>query len=146
MTRIVHTTAPPAIPAPHLLRQLVRPVFGVFGAPAAWIAQLLLNYALAAYPCMPNDMPYPAPPSSWAWDRPVLFVVNILALIVALAAAVTATADWRRTRGWNQHGALQARATRVRFLAYCGLMTGWGFLLAIAFNTVDLIGVPACSG
>ena len=146
MAPTTHTGAPPAIPAKELLRSLVRPLFGVFGAPIAWIIQLVLNYALATYPCMPNDVPYASVPSSWSWDRPVLFAINILALLVALTAAIIATADWRRTRLWKEHGPLKARETRIRFLAYCGLMTGWGFLLAIGFNTVDLIGVPACSG
>lgn len=146
MARTVHTAAPPALPAGQLLRSLVRPLFGVFGAPAAWIFQLVLNYALATYPCMPNDMPYASVPSSWAWDRPVLFAINLIALVVAFAAALLSTADWRRTRAWNARGPLKARETRIRFLAYCGLMTGWGFLAAIAFNTVDLIGVPSCSG
>ncbi len=146
MTQTQRTKAPEAIPAPELLRSLVRPLFGMFGAPAAWIGQLVLNYALATYPCMPDDTPYPWVPSSWSWDRPVLFAVNILALLIALAASILATQDFRRTRDWNEHGPLQARRTRDRFLAYCGMLTGWGFLLAIAFNTVDLIGVPACAG
>jgi len=146
MARTVQTPAPPAIPAEGLLRSLVRPLFGLFGAPAAWIGQLVLNYALASYPCMPDDAAYASVPASWAWDRPLLFAINILALLIALAAAVSATQDWRRSRDWKAHGPLQARATRIRFLAYCGLMTGWGFLVAIGFTTVALIGVPSCSG
>ncbi len=147
MASIQRIQAPEAIPAPELLRSLVRPLFGIFGAPTAWIVQLVLGYALASYPCMPDDTPYAHLPPSWAgWDRPALFAVNILALLIALAAALVSTADWRRTRSWKEHGPLKARETRVRFLAYCGLLTGWCFVAAIAFNTVDIIGGPSCSG
>ncbi len=146
MARIVQALAEARPEVSQFLRSLARPLFGVFGAPAAWFAQLVLNYALASYPCMPNDAPFARLPPTWSWDRPVLFVVNVLALLISLASAVVATADWRRARTLKQWGPLEAHDNRVRFLAYCGLMAGWGFLAASAFNTIDLIGVPACSG
>jgi hypothetical protein len=45
-------------PSPHRHRvSLSALLFGLFGGPVAWIAQLVVNYGLASYACFPGDTP-----------------------------------------------------------------------------------------
>ena len=129
-------------------RPLAWLLFGVFGGPAAWIGQLVLNYALAAYPCYPDHVALRSLPSNWQADRAWLFAINILALLVALAAGLV-SARGLRLAGEGSQAAdreLGIGEGPMRFIAGCGVLTGFGFLAAIAFNTVALIGAPQCSG
>lgn len=121
-------------------------LFAVFGAPAAWSLQLVINYALAAEACFPNDTPLTQPQP--AWDRAALIGFNLAALAIAAVAALVAVGLWRRNRqslGSNENPMEIARG-RSHFLAVCGLLTGFGFIVAILFNTVAAVGVPQCSG
>ncbi len=148
MTRVIQTAL--AHPAPHRdRRSMPMLLFGVCGAPAAWLVQLVLGYALAAYPCFPDDTAYARLPHSWWWDRGVLFAINLGALAVAILATLVARGSWRRTaqEGPGTHRELlELGEGRTRFMAACGVLTGLGFIAAILFNTVGLAGTPQCSG
>jgi hypothetical protein len=125
---------------------VVTQLFAVFGAPAAWSLQLIVNYALAAEACYPNDTPLAQP--NLSWDRPALVALNLLALVIAAAAAALAWRLFRRDpEGPGFTGDLaEVSQGRTHFLASCGLLTGFGFIAAILFNTIALLGVPQCSG
>src|SRR4029079_11575851 len=76
-------------PAPH--RERVNPWavwFGLLGAPLAWAAQLLINSALGAHGCYPHDVPLAVP--LWADVREVMLGVEVVALLVGVAALVSA--------------------------------------------------------
>jgi hypothetical protein len=71
------------------------------------------------------------------WARPACLAFNVLAALVAAAAGWTGLRTWRATRNAQY---------RTAFLAACGAMTGFGFLVAILFDTVMILGAPACRG
>jgi hypothetical protein len=80
---------------------------------------------------------------------PALLAINLAAIAAALAAGMLALRLWRRTREihppvYNQ--LLPAAAGRIRFLAICGVLTGFGALAAIIFDLIALLAVPPCAG
>jgi hypothetical protein len=116
---------------------LWRQGLGVYAAPAAWSAQLLIGYGLAAYACNPGRTALAEVANGWGWTRGAALAVNLLAALVALAAGLMSLSGWRAT---------SEDAGRARFLSIWGVLTSFGFLLAILFNTVMLLGAPACHG
>lgn len=137
-------------PSPHRDRVgLVSLLFGAFGGPAAWAAQLIANYALASYSCYPRIAPQAEVLPGWQGIWTVLLIINLLAIVVALVAAAVSLRTWRATRDEHPGGyghALEAGEGRSRFLGIVGIMTGLGFLLAVVFDTVALFIVPQCIG
>jgi hypothetical protein len=137
-------------PSPHRHRVgLVALGFGLCGGPLAWAAQLNLNYALASHACFPNSAPRAWPLPGWEGIGTVMLVINVIALVIALASMVVAWRTWRATRDEHQGRSghlLEVGEGRSRFLAACGLMSGIGFFAATIFNTVMLIWVPQCTG
>lgn len=133
-------------PPKEALRIVATLLFAAFGAPAAWSVQLILNYALTAEACFPNDRPLRWPTAVLTWDRPTALVINVLALLVGAAATWTAWRLWRQERAPGaQNQLVVTRDQRICFMALCGLMTGFGFMAAILFNTVAAVGMPQCS-
>lgn len=128
--------------APGLLAQL----FGLVAGPAAWIGQLLLGYGVSSYACYPAAAALEqSPPPGWAGERPGLLVVNLAALLVALAGLAVARRVWRGSQP-EAAGAHpdDLREGRIRFLAGCGMLASGAFALAILFDTAAVLGVPAC--
>lgn len=116
---------------------LWRQGFCVYAAPAAWGAQLLIGYGLTAYACSPGRIALAQVAEGWGWTRSAALTVNLLAALVAVAAGLLSLSSWRAAR---------EEASRTRFLTVWGVLTSFGFLLAILFNTVMLLGAPACHG
>src|SRR5574341_1529046 len=77
----------------------LRTSFGLFGAPAAWVAQLILSEPLVAHACYPKRAPLPAP--IWNGLPTILAAISIACLLTALLSACVAWISWRRT-GRNQ--------------------------------------------
>ena len=67
---------------------------GLFGAPVAWIAQILLSEPIAAYACYPYRIPLSAP----IWERlPVMLTtISIACFAVALLSGFAAWISWRQ--------------------------------------------------
>ena len=120
--------------------------FAIFGGPAAWSTQLLVNYPLAAHFCYPRDVPLSEPTFSGLWT--VLIAVNVLMLLVTLGAGATAISTWRaerdRTKG-SHDPVLESGPGLVRFLAYAGVLVSGLFLIAIILSAMPLFIVPVCS-
>ncbi len=137
-------------PSPHDPKVgLGRILFGVFGGPAAWAAQLIANYGLASYSCYPRYAPRSQLVPGWESIWTFLLIINLVAVAVALVAASTAYRTWRLTRHehpGNYGHALEAGEGRTRFLGIIGIMTGLGFFLATVFDTIALFIVPQCIG
>jgi hypothetical protein len=114
-------------------------LFGVAAGPAAWIAQLVLNYAVSSYACFPGDSPrLTAPPPA---EHGVLLLINLACLALALLGLGISLAGLRRSR------AADAAATgvgRSRFLAMCGVLSASAFAIAIAFNTPSTLALRLC--
>ena len=127
--------------------------FGLFGAPAAWSVQTLVNLPVASHACFPNLAPLAAPTTA---VRGVAFAVSVAALVVCAAAAAVAWRAWTRTRGEHQdrsgrgarHGPeealLETGEGRTRFLALAGVLTSLTFLLVSAVHTAAVFLVPPC--
>lgn len=108
--------------------------FGLFGAPAAWSAQTVVNYVAASHTCYPNLYPLATPTIGHTGLTAVVVAVSILALIVALAAGVVSLASWRETRdetGGQSHWALDTGEGRTRFMAMSGILLSVMFLITI---------------
>lgn len=113
---------------------------GLFGAPLAWLAQLLASYGLNGDTCTPG-----APPPDVA-SSILLAVIGIIAVPIALFALWAAWRTWRRTRGeaeGDHHKALTAGVGRTRFLGLCGMVASAIFLAAALFELlVPLLQSP----
>ena len=120
--------------------------FAVAGGPVAWSLQELINYPFAALACFPNDEPLQVP--TFAGERVLLFVVNLIAVVICALALASAIWILQRLRLSARAGEepLGPRLGRAHFFAVCGVMTGGAFMLGSLFDTVPLILVPACSG
>jgi hypothetical protein len=134
-------------PAPHRGRvPLWRQLFGLAGGPLAWAAQLNIGYALTSYPCNPGGHSAGAMLAGWAWTRGAALGLNGLAALVAVAAGLVSLGVWRATRGEKDGHPVDVGEGRTRFLGVCGAFTSFGFLAAIVFDTVMILGAPACRG
>jgi hypothetical protein len=120
--------------------------FAAFGAPGAWSAQFIAGAAIASYPCIPDGTLYVTAPLEEPSARTLLLAVNVVATFVALLALYTAWLAWKGSRQDDPpspEAILAERLSRTRYLAAWGLMNGCGFLIAILFDTVMVLGVPA---
>jgi hypothetical protein len=116
--------------------------FGLCAAPIAWTLQFLINYGLASHACYPRDM---SQPEGGLWYGPL--AINLVAILVSLAAAIVSYAMWRSAR--REHSgasgqALEVGEGRTRFMALLGMMTGLGFLFATICDTVVLLVERQC--
>jgi hypothetical protein len=137
-----------ARPAPHRGRVDGAPlIFGVMAGPIAWGLQLLVNYGLASHFCFPGSVPLDQPDGLSGYLRSVLIAVNVVAIAIAIGATAVSFKAWRSTRGELSGGSadlVDIGEGRTRFLAFWGMMTGSGFLLAIVFNLVGVLGLQLC--
>jgi hypothetical protein len=128
--------------------------FGVFGAPAAWSVQTLVNVPLAAHACYPRLAPLTTP--AFGAVRGLAKMVSLLAIAVGVAALAVAWRLWRRTRGEHQarsgrgteHGepaaALETGEGRTRFMALAGVLTSVTFLILSVAHATSVLVVRPC--
>lgn len=151
MTAAVDRTESPGHPAPHAgVVPLAALWFGLFGAPAAWAAQLITNYALNAHFCYPSDTPQASP--AFGGVRAVGLVVSAVLLVIAIAALFVAIRSWRKTRleaGQNRspdhHETAEIGEGRTRFMAMSGILVSGIFLFGVLMNGLPLIAMPVCA-
>lgn len=120
--------------------------FALFGGPAAWSIQLLVNYPLAAHFCYPRNVPLSAPTFGGLWTT--LIVVNVLMLFTTLAAGAAAIVIWRSARDGAaapHDPVLESGTGRVRYMAYAAMLFSGLFLIAILMSAMPLFIVPVCS-
>lgn len=145
-------------PAPE--RHRVSPLalwFGLAGAPAAWSVQTLIDLPMSSHACFPSLFPLQVPATGAL--RGLLFVVGVGAIIVSVAALVTAARSWQRTREEHQSGAgkgsrhghgtalAETGEGRTRFMAAAGVLTSLTFLFVSVANTaVVFLVIPPCGG
>jgi hypothetical protein len=134
-------------PSPHRHRVGLPALFGLWGAPLGWAAQLVLNYGLTSYACYPRYMPQHHLIAGWGGLWGVLLAVNIAAIVITCLGAAVAYTSWQATSheqsGHSGH-VLETGIGRTRFLGLLGMMTSLGFLAAVLFDTVVLCAVPLC--
>jgi hypothetical protein len=123
--------------------------FAVFGPPIAWFIQLNVNYALDSHPCFPRYAPRSDLPPGWEGVGTALFAINIAAILMALGAALVSLRLWWATSKDHPligNEFLPPAVGRTRFLAICGIFSGFGFMAATIFDLVALLAVPTCPG
>ena len=135
-------------PSPH--RDRVGPWamwFCILGAPVAWSLQQLVNAPLFAHGCYPKDVPISSP--IWTNAGSVALAVELIAIVVSVAAMLLAWRNWGRTRAEKEgsgHHLIEAGDGRTRFMAMVGLICSGLFLLATIFATGLLYLVQPCNG
>jgi hypothetical protein len=104
---------------------------GLFAAPSAWAAQLVLGYGVEEADCS-------AAGSSFDLDTPTWEAAIFGACgAVALAALVGAMWQWRETRDANGLG-------RIGFMAFGGILISALFLALIVLTGVGVLTLTAC--
>jgi hypothetical protein len=103
---------------------------GVLLPPTVWALQMQINYVLVRKACTQG--------SSLA-----LYVVSIVALAAAVAAALIALTNWRRSGPTWPSGAADL-FTRSRFLAVLGLLMSAMFFLVILAQGIATVVFPPC--
>jgi hypothetical protein len=133
-------------PAPHRRRvSIVASLASLIAGPAAWITQLVVGYGLSSLACFPHDVALrQSPPQGWSTEPLILGVINGVCFAIAILGGILALIHWRRTRGGGAAQALEIGESRTRFMAACGMLSGFGFALAILFDTPAWLAVPAC--
>lgn len=134
------------VPAPRQTARSRWLWFALFGGPAAWSVQLLVNYPLAAHFCYPGNLPLNTP--TFGGLRATLIAVNVLMLLTTLAAGTASIVIWRgaRDRMAGAHDPLlEGGSGRVRYMAYAGMLFSGLFLIAVLMSAMPLFIVPVCS-
>jgi hypothetical protein len=133
-------------PAPHRNRTRLSTLwFGLFGAPAAWSLQELINSALASHACFPAGVPRAEP--LYAQLKLWLLLVSALALVMGIAALLTAHHAWRLTAGEHagrHHRTLEVGEGRTRFMALSGMIVAAVFVVNIVLNGLAVLLANAC--
>lgn len=114
--------------------------FAVFGAPTAWLTQLIVNYALSAHACYPIDIPLLTPVWGPLWY--ILIGIDMTAIIVAGGAFLVSLGQWRAWRGASM---IRVGERRNRFIAQWAVLTSTLFSIAVVFTIVMLFIEPVCN-
>jgi hypothetical protein len=137
----------PGHPAPqrrHVAGSLL--LLGLLAAPAAWLAQTVLNYMIASRACYPHDAPLSA--ASVGALYPMLVVTTLAALLIGIAGLIASRRAWlamqEERRDSSGHHAREVAEGRTRFLALSGMMASSLFIAAVLFDAVSLWVVPPC--
>lgn len=135
-------------PSPHRHRVARwRVWFALLGAPLAWTLQLLINVSLGGYACYPHDVPLASP--LWGNLVGIGLWVEVIALLICVAAAIVSYLNWRRTKrekSGDTHDLLGGGDGRSRFLAMAGMLVSVLFLIATAFSMGNLASIQPCGG
>jgi hypothetical protein len=135
-------------------------IFGLWGGPAAWFLQLCAGYALASWPCFPQDTRRLAPLVGYGWTTSALVAVSAAAFVTALAAYFVARQIHHNTREVDNtpavvrareadeanRGLLATGIERICFLALWGMAFAAGSAVAIAATALALLLLPRCAG
>jgi hypothetical protein len=112
----------------------------LFGAPGAWIAQMLGSEILTGNGCK-NDHWFGAHLFSF------LTALDLACFIAGVASCLTAWRVWQKTRHENEgegHHLMNSGEGRTRFLALLGCFSSLIFITAILFTSSALLLVSSC--
>jgi hypothetical protein len=111
----------------------------------AWGVSQVVNSALAQEACFPGTEPLASP--AFEGVHVMQAIILLLALLVSASAAFVALGAWRSTRAehaGDQHALRSVGEGRSRFMAFAGLLTSAGFIVASLFSAPALILVASC--
>jgi hypothetical protein len=137
---------PAGHPSPHRARtRIASLLYGLMAAPMAWVVSQVVNSTLAQEACFPGAQPLAAP--AFGGLHAMQAVVLLAALLVSASAMWVALGTWRSTRheqSGDRHALLSIGEGRSRFMAFAGVLTSLGFLVASLFSAPALILVAGC--
>lgn len=116
----------------------------LFAAPAAWLIEIGVGYALASERCFAGDRRLPFPSANWAWTQGALYALAILAALVALYAFLVSLRAFRQYIGAAASPA--PVGSRIEFAALWGVAFSGGFGVATLLTGVGLLLLPQCGG
>ncbi len=125
----------------------VRPVgllplwFGLLGGHIAWSLQLLVGYYLVSLACA-GGFAGAQVLGVGAFDL-LIWLLTLVAALVALGAGVIAWKSWRRT-GVGGHLETGGPAGRSGFMALAGVLLDGLFVLIILTGGIALLGLEPC--
>lgn len=135
-------------PSPHRDRVDHRWLFAALASgPAGWIVQLVFGYGVAGQACELRRMAGAPGGPAFAGEPVLLIAVDLAGLAVVVAGGIFCRWAWNRVGNEKPGGPEAALAIgdgRTRFLAVCGMLSAVGFTIAVVFNTVEPLLVPAC--
>ena len=146
MTTIEGHAGARGTPAPRRHIGLPTLWFGLFGAPAAWAAQLLTNYALMGHFCYPRDTPLASP--TFGGVRTLAIAVSTILLCLAVAALVVAVHSWGEARyrhSGEHHEVAEIGEGRTRFMAMAGILVSATFVYGVLMGGIPLITMSVCT-
>ncbi|SDY49767.1 hypothetical protein [Nitrosomonas sp. Nm33] len=123
-------------------------LLALFGAPVAWITQMLLCESLTSFACYPHQVPLSAP--QWA-DLPVILtVICVVCLAFGLISGYIAWNLWQRTHhslaeSSSSEQVIKINGGQSQFLAMLGIMSSFIFIVAILFTSCAILLVSLCS-
>lgn len=133
-------------PSPHRGQiRLFALTYGLIAAPLAWVTSQIANSTLGQEACFPGTQPLTVP--AFGGVHVVQAIILLTALLVSASAFWIALRAWgstRHERTGDQHVLLSIGEGRSRFMAFAGVLTSVGFLVASLFSAPALILVPAC--
>lgn len=113
--------------------------------PLAWIAQLVVVYAVTSHACYPDGAPLLDGARVGFWW--VLLLINLAGVALAAIAGTTSMRNYRLAQRAPDRSEIATRVEgRAQFLAGWGGIAGFGFFVAAIFDLVALIAVPPCLG
>jgi hypothetical protein len=120
-------------------------IFGLTAAPIAWTSAQLVSFEVAQRACYPKTMPLNV--TAIGGVHLVQTALLGAALLISIGGILVAATAWRQTKdehGGDGHTLLAIGEGRSRFMAFAGILTSAGFLLAILFSAPAVFAVPAC--
>ena len=120
-------------------------IAGLFAAPVAWAAQLLISYGLEGDACHAGADLQHAP---FGPKAAVILVIGVIAVAGCIFALWSALRIWRLT--WQEgpgdhHAGLSAGLGRTRFLGLSGLIAGSIFLIGSLFELLVPLLISPCA-
>ena len=124
--------------------------FGLLGAPLAWSVHALAATALNSAACI-APLPSRAPAGLRLGSAPGITLLGItgVALLVAVAALVTALVSWDRSRSrpgdrGESGEMLEIGEGRTPFMALSGVLLGVLFTCVLLASAVAILTIPQC--
>jgi hypothetical protein len=121
-------------------------LFGVFGGPVAWNAQIVSSFALTSHPCFEHRAARETALQGWESISRWVLAINVSAIVVTALALVVAIIVWRWGRNQEAHtGPAPRLVTRTWAMGVAGVLSSGILLLAAIFALVASLGTPVCS-
>lgn len=120
-------------------------LFAVAAAPFAWALQLVVNYAISAYPCFERHAARMRLLPGWEGERALLLAINVAAIAVVVLGGALGLRAMRWARAQSMRDAQGDRAiSRTYALGAAAVLFAVIFLLATVFALIAASATPAC--